>query len=316
MKAHLAAASAPASIGNAGVGFDVLGLAFDAVRDTVRARAIPGDAVRLGAVTGLVSRLPESVERNTALRAARAVLDLARPGFGVEIDVDKRAPMSAGMGGSAASAVAAALAVAALVSKTGGRRLGEPELLACSIEGERASADPPPWDNVMASLLGGLVIAAREDVSAVRRLDAPRGLTAVLVHPALTVETQAAREALAGHTPLATAVEHARRIAAFTAGCAMNDHDLIRLGLEDVLVEPQRAHLVPGLADVKAAAIAAGALGGGLSGSGPSVFALVPDASADAAGAAMRAAFASHGIACELYRSPLDADGAREEAAK
>jgi len=309
-----AAASAPASIGNAGVGYDVLGLAFDAVRDRVVAHVSKAPGVRLGAVTGLVSRLPETVERNTALRAAAAVLDRANAGFGLVLSIDKQAPMSAGMGGSAASAVAATVASAAAVRQAGGPALATADLLACAIEGERASADPPPWDNVMASLLGGLVIAARESVDAVVRLPVPRGLVAVLVHPALKVQTQSAREALSPEAPLKTAVEHSRRIAAFLAGCTTNDHALIRLGLEDLLIEPQRAPLVPGLAEVKQAALDAGALGGGLSGSGPSVFALAPEGRAADVGAAMQGAFQAKDTPCDLYQSILDAEGAREEA--
>ncbi len=142
-----ASASAPASIGNVGVGFDILGQAFDAARDRVTAWRDDAPGIRLGAVSGLVTTLPDRPEHNTALAAGRAVLRACGDPFGVRMDIEKGVPLSAGMGGSAASAVAGAAAVNAL--------LGDPfsteELLPFAIEGERAASDPPPWDNVVAS---------------------------------------------------------------------------------------------------------------------------------------------------------------------
>src|SRR4051812_32513431 len=117
MTAQKASASAPASIGNVGVGFDVFGQAFDAVRDTVTAVREEEPGVRLGAVTGLLDSLPDSPETNTALASAQALLEAAGTPFGVRLSIDKQVPMSAGMGGSAASAVAAATAVNALLPK-------------------------------------------------------------------------------------------------------------------------------------------------------------------------------------------------------
>ncbi len=304
-----ATASAPASIGNVGVGFDVLGQAFDAARDTVTASRAARPGVHLGAVSGLVSSLPEEVERNTALAAAKAVLDAAGAPFGVRLDVDKGVPLSAGMGGSAASAVAAAVAVNALL----GDPFGEDDLLMFALEGERVSSDPPPWDNVMASLLGGLAIAAREEKGHVRRLPAPSGLVALLFHPSVQVETRAARRLLRAEVPMRVAVEHSRRLAAFVAGCATNDHALIRNGLDDLLVEPQRSHLLPALAPVKQAALAAGALGCSFSGSGPSVFAWAREADAGLVELAMADAFRKAGVETQRYRAPVDSAGARVE---
>lgn len=306
-----ARASAPASIGNVGVGFDVLGQAFDAVRDQVTAVREAAPGARLGTVSGLVSRLPEEVARNTALAAAQAVLDAANAPFGVRLDVYKGVPVSAGMGGSAASAVAAAMAVNALLD----RPFADEQLLLFALEGERVSSDPPPWDNVMASLHGGLVIAARESPEHVQRLRAPAGLIAVLLHPAAEIETRAARGLLKAEVSMQLAVEHSRRLAAFVAGCVGGDLGLIRAGLEDVLVEPQREHLLPVLPDVKAAALGAGALGCSFSGSGPSVFAWALAADADRVEAAMADAFRAAGLAANAYRAPVDSPGARLEQA-
>lgn len=307
MLVQSATASAPASIGNVCVGFDILGQAFDAARDVVTAvrDEIPG--VRLMQVSGLVTSLPRDPKANTALAAAQAVLDAAGARFGVRVAIEKGVPLSAGMGGSAASAVAAATAVNAL--------LGEPftleQLIPFAVEGERAASDPPPWDNVMASLLGGLVLAAREEPVVVRRLPVPAGLTAILFHPDIAVETRMARSILAEQVPMKTAVEHSRRVAAFVAGCIGNDLELVRAGFEDLLVEPQRQHLLPALPAVKAAAANAGALGCSFSGSGPSVFAWALEADANAVEQAMGEAFAQAGMSARAYRAPLTSAGAK-----
>lgn len=304
-----ATASAPASIGNVGVGFDILGQAFDAARDTVTAVREDVRGVRLGAVSGLVTSLPDSPRNNTALAAAEAVLEAAGAPFGVRLSIDKGVPLAAGMGGSAASAVAGAVAVNAL--------LGEPftaeELLPFALEGERIASDPPHWDNVMASLLGGLVLAARFDPPLVQRLPVPDGIVSILLHPAVKVETKMARGILRKEVSMHVVVEHSRRLAAFTAGCATGDLDLIRAGLEDVLVEPQRAHLLPPLGEVKSAALAAGALGCSFSGSGPSVFAWALAGDADKVEDAMSWAFVDAGVAARAYRAPAASAGARVE---
>jgi homoserine kinase len=304
-----ASATAPASIGNVGVGFDILGQAFDAARDRVAAWRDEEPGIRLGAVSGLVRTLPARPEANTALAAGQAVLRACGAPFGVRMDIDKGVPLAAGMGGSAASAVAGAAAVNAL--------LGDPftveELLPFALEGERAASDPPPWDNVVASLLGGLVLVAREDPPLLRPLPVPAGIVSILLHPAARIETRAARNLLKADVPMALAVEHSRRVAAFVAGCATGDRALIRAGLEDLLVEPQRAHLLPILPMVKRAALAAGALGCSFSGSGPSVFAWADEKDADRVEDAMSWAFVESGIAARAYRAPVASPGVRVE---
>ncbi len=195
-EAASATASAPASIGNAGVGFDVLGLAFDAARDRVTAVREAAPGVRLGAVSGLVESLPDTPSTNTALAAAKALLEAVGADFGVRLSIDKGVPLSAGMGGSAASAVAAAAAVNALLPQP----LATEDLLPFALEGERISSDPPPWDNVVAALFGGLVLVAREEPGQVHRLPVPRGVVSLLFHPPARTETRAARRILSGRS--------------------------------------------------------------------------------------------------------------------
>lgn len=306
---NVARASAPASIGNVGPGFDILGQAFEALQDVVTAHREAEPGVRLGRVSGRLTSLPATPERNTALAAALAVLQAADAGFGVRVDIEKGVPLSAGMGGSAASAVAAAVAVNALLDQP----FSVEDVLMFSLEGERVSSDPPPWDNVMASLLGGLVIAARLEASQVRSIPAPKGIISIIAHPDAQIETRAARGILRPTIAMETVVDHSRRLAAFVAGCAANDHELIRAGLDDVLVEPQRRYLLPALPAVKAAALDAGALGCSFSGSGPSIFAWCLEADHQTVEAAMRDAFAAEGQTAQLYHAPINSRGARLE---
>jgi homoserine kinase len=307
MRLQSATASAPASIGNVCVGFDILGQAFDAARDVVTAVREDKPGVRLAEVSGLVTKLPEKPEENTALAAAAAVLQAAGSPFGMRLSIDKGVPLAAGMGGSAASAVAGAAAANAL--------LGEPftveELLPLALEGERVASDPPHWDNVMASLLGGLVLAASEDPALVQRLPAPDGVVAVVLHPEVKVETRVARSILSPQVPMKVAVEHSRRVAAFVAGCATGDLDLLRAGFEDLLVEPQREHLLPVLPQVKEAALSGGALGCSFSGSGPSVFAWALEAKAKGVEDAMAATFAAAHLNAKAYRAPVASEGVK-----
>ncbi|MHA6288186.1 homoserine kinase [Maricaulis sp. CAU 1757] len=305
----VAKASAPASIGNVAVGFDVLGLAFDAVRDTVQIWREGQPGVRLGSVTGLTSSLPPDPAENCALAAAGEVFRCAGARHGARVDIHKGIPLSAGMGGSAASAVAAAGAANALL----GSPFTPTELLPMAMEGERVSANPPPWDNVMASLFGGLVLAARLDPPLIRPLPLPSATSCILFHPDRQIETRRARELLSASIALPTAVEHSRNMATFIAGCALDDRELLAAGLRDILIEPQRRPLLPELGPVQAAALEAGAIGCSFSGSGPSVFAWACNRDLAAVEAAMRAAFQTAGCPVSVYDAPLQSAGLRVE---
>jgi homoserine kinase len=304
-----ATASAPASIGNVGVGFDVLGLAFDAVRDRVSAHRTERPGVELGHVDGLVAELPHEIAKNCALAAAAAVLSAADAKFGVRLDIHKGIPMSAGMGGSAASAVAAAGAVNTLLDTP----FSQSDLLPLAMEGERVSSDPPPWDNVMAALHGGLVIAASLEPPLIRPLPLPDGVSCVLFHPDRRIETRAARACLSAETRRDTAIEHARNLGAFIAGCTTGRLDLLEAGLRDILIEPQRIALLPELTEVQAAAHSSGALGCSFSGSGPSVFAWARCEDLEQVATAMAEAFAAQDCPATRYDASLRSQGLQIE---
>lgn len=294
-----ATAFAPASVGNVGVGFDILGHSLAGPGDRVTVRRIAERSVRIRAIRGAAIPLPEEPERNTAGAALLALIERQSLPFGFELEIDKGIPFGSGMGGSAASAVAALVAANALLDQP----LAREALYPCALDGEAAASGGRHGDNLGPMLLGGLVLATADRLVPI---PVPAALHCALVHPHAVVETRAARAALAGNYALPEFVAQSANLALVLAGCHQGNLDLIGAGLADGLVEPRRASLIPGFAAVKAAALAAGALGASISGAGPSVFAWCADAETAAACAeAMRAAFAEAGLASEVWVSPV-----------
>jgi homoserine kinase len=290
-------------------GFDVLGLAILGAGDEVTARASEEPGVRIAAISGDGDRLPREPRRNTAGAAAEAVLQLVRAPFGVELEISKGLPLAAGMGGSAASAVAAAVAVDGLL----GSRLAPEALLQCALSGEAVASGAAHPDNAAPSLLGGLVLVPSWDPIRMIPLEVPEELFSVHVHPHMEVETAAARRVLGSTVSLPDAVAQWGNTAALVAGLFRGDWEIIGRAVEDRIAEPLRAPAVPGFAAVKGAALDAGALGASLSGSGPSLFALCRGRErAEAVGEAMVRAFqVSGGLEADLLVSPGGAPGAR-----
>lgn len=303
-QAQSALAFAPASIGNVGVGFDLLGHALQGAGDRVRVRRIAAPQVRVDAITGCFTELPREPERNTAARALMAMREALQLPFGFAIEIEKGIALGSGMGGSAASAVAAVVAANALLAQP----LPLTALYPYALAGEAVASGSAHGDNVGPCLLGGLVLASTDRLVS---LAVPAAWHVALVHPQFVLETRRAREALAGDYRLSEFVAQSTHLALFLTGCQRGDAELVRAGLSDVLVEPRRAALIPGFAAVKSAALAAGALGASISGAGPSVFAWFEHrAAAEQAGSAMRTAFADVGLDSTLYVAPINSPGA------
>lgn len=310
-----ATAFAPASVGNVGVGFDLLGLALAGVGDRVTARLTPGSGVAIREITSTstatgTGSLSRRADENTAGIAAQALWTEVGGRGGLELDIEKGIAVGSGMGGSAASAVAAVLAVNALLE----RPLEPTRLLPHALTGERYASQALHGDNVAPSLLGGLVLCPARLLPDVVSLPVPRGVVCVLVHPALTVNTADARRSLEQRCLLSSAVEQKGCLAGFVAGCYRDDLDLISRCLRDGLVEPQRSMAVPGFDAVQTAALDGGALGCSLSGSGPSVFAWCRVDDGPAVRDAMVTAFAHSGVESHAWISPLDAPAAHVES--
>jgi homoserine kinase len=300
---------APGSIGNLACGFDVLGLALEGPGDEVLARLLPDPGVRITSIRGDGGRLPTRVSENSAGTAAQAVLDEVGSAAGIELELRKGLPLAAGMGGSAASAVAAAVAANVLL----GDRLPRETVLKCALAGEAVAAGDAHPDNAAPSLFGGLVLVPSWDPLRAIELEVPRDLVAVHVHPHVEVETEWAREILGDHVNLSDAVAQWGNTAAFVVGLFRSDWDLIARAVEDRIAEPLRAEAVPGFHAVKRAALESGALAASLSGSGPSLFALCRgrDRAAAVAERMVGAFKESAGIEADSIVSPGRARGAR-----
>src|SRR3954471_1757340 len=299
-------AFASASVGNVAVGFDVLGHSMNAVGDRVRASRTAERGVRIRAIAGIVRHLPLDPARNTAGVAVAALLDATAPDHGIELTIEKGIPLGSGLGGSAASAVAAVVAANALM----GAPLDLLSLLKCAMRGEKVASGALHVDNVAPSLYGGLVLTVGIDDPHVTRIPVPDGVRAVLVHPHIELPTRKSREVLQRTVTLSDVVWQQANLAGFLAGCFTRDLRLIRVSLEDVVIEPQRRDLIPGFRDVKAAALAHGALGCSISGAGPSLFAWAEEADAPAIRDAMVAAFRSHQLEADAWIAPIESRGA------
>ena len=292
-------AFAPGSVGNVGVGFDILGHSIAGIGDVATVRRIDAPAVRIAAIRGTVTDLPLDAQRNTAgmaLISLREALDLP---FGFELELDKGIPLGSGLGGSAASCVAALVAANALLDAP----LAADALYPHALAGEAVASGGRHGDNVGPMLLGGLVLATAERLT---RIEVPAAWHAAVVHPHAVLETKHARAALAGHYALGEFVAQSAQLAQVLLGCERGDAALVRAGLNDLLVEPRRAPLIAGFAAVKEAALAAGAMGASISGAGPSVFAWGQSrADAERAATAMAAAFAGAGFDSDIHLTPV-----------
>lgn len=304
MKPKEAKAFAPASIGNVAVGFDMLGHSLSGYGDTATVRRTNDGRVRVTAIRGVVTELPKEAKANTAGRALLGLAKLCDVGF--EVELDKGIPLGSGMGGSAASAVAALVAANALLDKP----VSMETLYDLAMDGEAAASGSRHGDNVAPMLLGGLVIAPANGAPV--KVPVPKDLYCALVHPHFVLETRKARAALKGAYELHDFVVQSEGLALLLAGCWTKNFELIRRGFRDVLVEPRRERLIPGFKRVKEAALDSGALGSSISGGGPSVFAWFDSkAKATKAGAAMKDAFKSVKLEADVLVSKVDGPAAK-----
>ncbi len=298
----MAEAFCPAGVGNIGVGFDLLGHVIEGPGDRATVRRVERPGVHLLGIHGDVhgiDALPMEAARNTAGRALQSLLQATGANHGFELELHKDIALGSGLGGSAASAVAAVVAGNALLDDPLSRVALYPHALA----GESVATNSVQGDNVGPMLVGGVALATPDRLL---RLAAPDVWCAV-VHPHFVLETRRARAVLTEPYPLADVVRHGTHLALFLTGLARGDLELVAAGLRDTLVEPRRAALVPGFAQVKAAALDHGGLGASLSGAGPSVFGWFADREdATRALLAMREAFALAGLDSEGWVSPIN----------
>ena len=307
---------APATLSNLGPGFDVLGLAVEQPGDYVEAEWSDTPGVEIVEVRGDTGRLTTDPTRNVVGIAATAALlafdarktDSRPPG--VRLWLDKRMPLASGLGGSAASSVGGALAVSELL----GAVFDRDDLIACALEGERAVSGGVHADNVAPCVAGGIILIRSYTPMELLSLPVPDALRAVVVHPHASVVTAEARRLVAERRfEIAQVVANLGQLGALVTALHRGDLELFGRAITDALVEPIRAPLVPGFADVKQTALEAGALGCSLSGSGPSVFAFASsDDHAAHLAARMSARFREvAGLDSDVYVGRVNTRGAR-----
>ena len=294
----------PGTIANVSCGFDVLGLSLAGVGDymTVTQTAIKG--ITISEILG--QDLPMETTQNVAGVAGLALLEALGSDAGFDIKIDKRIKAGSGIGSSAASSAGAVWAINHL--------LGDPfttkELIPFAMEGERLASGVAHADNVAPALLGGFTLVRSTDPLDVISLPSPSALYATVIHPQIEIKTADSRRILKSNLSLKDAITQWGNVGGLVAGLYREDYELIGRSLQDVVIEPVRSILIPGFNEIKEAALNAGALGGGISGSGPSVFALTKgkDKALKVADA-MRHAYEPFGISFDIHISNINEKG-------
>jgi len=272
-------AIAPATSANLGAGFDVFGVALDALFDRVLVEKIADKKVIEISVEGEgAEEIPRETERNTAGIVAKELLKFSGKEYGLRIKIHKGVKPGSGLGSSAASAAATAIAVNELL----GLELNQIQLIEFAALGEIASAGAPHADNVSAAILGDFIVITSRKPLEVLKLKLPSNVKFALVIPEIKFNTSLARSVLPKKIDLSSMVYNVSRAATFIAGIALNNIEVMGRGMTDTVIEPARAHLIPGLNQVKKKALDAGAVGVTISGAGPSIIALVDSKKADA----------------------------------
>ncbi|GAB2620453.1 homoserine kinase [Belliella aquatica] len=300
-------AFAPATVANVSCGFDILGFAIDELGDQVEVSLSETPGLKVIKIEGDGGRLPYEADKNTCTVAIQAMLDHLGYTKGMDISLYKGLPLGSGMGSSAASAAAALVAANALL----GYPFDKKQLVNFAIEAERIACGAAHADNVAPSLLGGFVLIRDYEPLDVIKLPVPSGLYCTLLHPHLELNTSDSRSVLRKQISLKDSTIQSGNIAGLIAGLFQEDFNLISRSLKDVIAEPTRALLIPGFYELREAIQTIGALGSGISGSGPTIFTLSPSqAIAKKVGSAGKEVFKKIGLDVDVYISEVNDRGA------
>jgi homoserine kinase len=301
-------AFAPATVANVSCGFDILGFALLEPGDIVSVE--PGDSpgVVIKNISGDAGLLPRDSGRNVCSVAIQAMLDALGQRENLQISIRKGLPPGSGLGSSAASTVAALVAANGFL----GAPFSEKELLPFALEGERIACGAAHADNVAPSLLGGFVLIREYQPLDVISLPVPDSLFVTIVHPDFELSTRDARMVLRKKVTLEESRIQCGNVGGLVAALYSDDYDLLKRSLRDVIAEPSRGVLIPGFYELREAALALGALGSGISGSGPSIFILSPSMEiAEKSRAAGQALYSEIGLGANAFVVPISSEGAR-----
>jgi len=297
---------APATIANVSCGFDVLGLALDNVGDEMVIRKIPEKGINITKIIG--QDLPLETHKNVAGVAALALLAETNSEFGFEIEIDKRIKPGSGIGSSAASSAGAVWAINELL----GKPFNNTDLVRFAMEGERLATGIPHADNVAPALFGGFTLVRSYEPLDIISIHTPSELYATVIHPQIEVKTADAREILKTTVPLTEAIKQWGNVGGLISGLFTEDYELIGRSLKDYIIEPIRSILIPAFDAVKQQSLNAGALGCGISGSGPSIFALSKgENTALKVAEAMKTVYNKVGIDYDVHVSKINKQGVK-----
>lgn len=294
----------PATIANVSCGFDVLGLCLDTVGDEMVIRKSAEKGIRITKIIG--QELPLETEKNVAGVAALSLLSTLNSDAGFEIEIYKNIKPGSGIGSSAASAAGAVFGINELF----GKPFSLEELVPFAMEGEKLASGTAHADNVAPALLGGFTLVRSYDPLDIIKIDAPRELYATVIHPQIEIKTADARSVLKKKVTLKQIVIQLGNLGGLISGLYTNDYELIGRSLHDEIVEPSRSILIPEFDNVIATAKQHGALGGGISGSGPSIFVLSKGIeTADIVGKAMAEVYKDLKIDFDVHVSIVNKNG-------
>ena len=296
----------PATIANVSCGFDVLGLALDGVGDTMIVRKIPEKEINIIKLEG--QDLPMETLKNVAGVAGLALLDKSTYDGGFEIEIYKGIKAGSGIGSSAASSAGAVWAMNALLDYP----FSVSELVTFAMEGERLASGVAHADNVAPALFGGFTLVRSYHPLDIITIPSPKHLYATIIHPQIEIKTADSRKILKTNISLENGIKQWGNVGGLIAGLFKEDYDLIGRSLVDHIIEPVRSILIPGFSEVKKNVMAAGALGAGISGSGPSIFALSKGKNvAEGVAQAMQDIYKDFDIPFDIHVSKINLDGVR-----
>jgi homoserine kinase len=301
-------AFAPATVANVCCGFDILGFSVDFPGDEVVLTLADQHNVTINKIEGDSGRLPREADKNTAGVAVQSFLKSIGSTQGVDIELYKNLPLGSGMGSSAASGVAALVAINHLL----GNPLTREQLIPHAMEAERVACGSAHADNVAPSLLGGFTLVRDYDPLDIVKIPFPESLYCTLVHPHIELKTSDSRRVLRQTISLKDAITQGGNIAGLMAGLMKPDFDLISRSLKDVIAEPIRSVFIPGFEMIRKLSLESGSLGCGISGSGPTIFVLsTTHATAQQTGERIQLQFLQHHLKSDVYVSKLNAEGAK-----
>jgi homoserine kinase len=300
----------PATIANLNCGFDVIGLCLDTIGDEMIIRKSSQKGIKITKITG--ADLPFENEKNVAGVAALAIYKEAinRDSFnhGFEIEIHKKIKAGSGIGSSSASASGVVFGINKLLDKP----FSDKELLEFAMQGEALASGGFHADNVAPALLGGIILIRGYNPIDYIKIESPSELVAVVLHPLIEVKTSDSRAVLPKEIPLKTAITQWGNLGGLIAGFYTQDYELIGRSLQDAVAEPHRKSLIPNFDAVKNAAIQNGALGSGISGAGPSIFALCKgNEIAQKVANAMRENYKNTGIEFDIHISKINSEGVK-----